>query len=118
MVFEIMPDIQNDIYYLYCYKDNVNKELIKYDIALIPDFKTSIMLNSIFRNIKENTNLDLLEESDSEEEFENNNIDKYVFLNKKIKMKCNYNYKFKKWIPFKIVEDNIELTCLANLTTK
>jgi hypothetical protein len=117
-VFELRPDIQNDIYYLYCYDNNVNKELVKYDIALIPDFKTSVILNSIFRNIKENTNLDLLEESDTEEEFEDNNINKYVNLDKKIKMKCNFNYKFKKWVPNKVVDENIELTCLENLTNK
>ena len=40
-------------------------------------------MNSIFRNIKENRNLDLLEESDDEDEFENINLDKYL-LNKKI----------------------------------
>ena len=41
-----------------------------YDIACIPDYKTSVMMNSLFRDIKENRNLDFLEESDSEEEFE------------------------------------------------
>ena len=35
-------------------------------------------MNNIFRNIKENTNLDALEESDDEEEFENISLDKYV----------------------------------------
>ena len=35
-------------------------------------------MNKLFRNIKENNNLDLLEESDSEDEFENIQLDKYV----------------------------------------
>ena len=39
-------------------------------------------MNKLFRDIKENANLDLLEESDNEEEFENVNIDRFVHLNK------------------------------------
>ena len=62
-------------------------------------------MNNLFRNIKENSNLDLLEESDDEEEFENENKDKFVFLDKTIDMICNYNYKFKKWIPIKVIDD-------------
>jgi superfamily II DNA/RNA helicase len=40
-----------------------------YDVAFIPDYSTSVMMNKLFRNIKENQNLDALEESDDEEEF-------------------------------------------------
>ena len=61
-------------------------------------------MNSIFRNIKENANLDKLEESDSEEEFENDNIDKFVYLDKSYYMVCIYNNKFKKWTPIKLAE--------------
>ena len=53
--------------------------------------------------IKENSNLDSLEESDEEEEFENIQIDKFVDLNKIIKMRCIFNYKFKKWVPVSVV---------------
>ena len=56
-------------------------------------------MNKLFRNIKENDNLDTLEESDDEEEFENISLDKYVDLNKKYIMKCEYNFSFKKWVP-------------------
>ena len=48
-------------------------------------------------------NLDLLEMSDSEEEFENINEDKFVNLKKIIYMKCKYNKKFKKWQPVELV---------------
>ena len=41
-------------------------------------------MNSLFRNIKENRNLDLLEESDDEEEFENTSLDKFVDLDKEL----------------------------------
>jgi hypothetical protein len=63
-------------------------------------------MNSIFRNIKENTNLDLLEESDDEEEFEDDRIDKFVHLNKSYKMVCQFNNKFKKWIPLRVANEN------------
>ena len=62
------------------------------------------MMNKLFRTIKENIDLDALEESDEEEEFENPNIDKFVQLDKSYKMVCNFNNKFKKWIPIKILE--------------
>jgi hypothetical protein len=95
-VFTIIPDIQNDIYKLYN-----NDEY--YDIALIPDYNTSVLMNKLFRNIKENRNLDLLEESDDETEFENINLDKYVDLSKSLKMKCVFHHKFKKWYPICVV---------------
>ena len=99
-IFTVRADLQNDVYHLYNPNDddanaNSNEPLI----ASIPDYKTSVMMNSLFRNIKENKSLDALEESDDEDEFENVNIDKFVDLSKKIKMKCVYNYKFKKWTP-------------------
>jgi hypothetical protein len=97
-IFLVKPDIQNDIYHLYGL-DN------EYDsIACIPDYKTSVMMNKLFRNIRENYDLDALEESDDEEVFENPNIDKFVNLEKSYKMICNLNTKFKKWVPIKINE--------------
>ena len=59
-------------------------------------------MNKLFRKIKENNNLDLLEESDTEEEFENINKDKYIYLDKTYLIECEYNSKFKKWIPIEI----------------
>ena len=54
-----------------------------YDLALIDSYKTSKFMNQLFRKIKENENLDLLEMSDSEEEFEDIDISKYVDLEKR-----------------------------------
>jgi hypothetical protein len=102
--FLVRAAIQNDIYDLYCMNSN---NLVKYNIACIPDYKTSVYMNSLFRNIKENVNLDTLEESDDEEDFENINLDKYVDLNKEYIMNCSYNYKFKKWVPLNISQDPI-----------
>ena len=100
-IFIVKPDIQNDIYHLYT--SNNNKEEY-YDTAYIPTYTTSVMMNKLFRNIKENENLDKLEESDDEDEFENNNIDKFVYLEKSYTMICKYNYKFKKWFPVSLVK--------------
>lgn len=97
-IFICKPDIQNDIYHLY----TTNNQYI--GLAAIPDYKTSVMMNKLFRVIKENNNLDTLEESDDEEEFENPDVDKFVYLDKSYKMLCNFNNKFKKWVPIKIVE--------------
>ena len=107
-VFQIKPEIQNDIYYLYCY-DNISQTLVHYNIAHIPDFKTSVMMNKLFRNIKENNNLDTLEESDDENEFENEKEDRFVYLDREFNMICSYNYKFKKWIPLKLVDKNMKI---------
>lgn len=101
-VFFLKPDLQNDIYYLY-QSSTTNFEVISKEIAHIPDYKTSVLMNTLFRNIKENINLDSLEESDEEDEFENIQIDKFVDLNKIIKMRCIFNYKFKKWVPVSVV---------------
>jgi hypothetical protein len=114
-VFEVRPDIKYDIYYLYCF-DNTNTELINYNIALIPDFKTSVMMNYLFRNIKENSNIDLIEESDTEEEFENIDVNKFVNLYKKITMKCSYSYKFKKWFPVSVANNADEIVSLQQLS--
>ena len=93
-VFKITAEIQNDIYII------TNGTIIDY--AHIPDYNTSVMMNKLFRNIKENENLDALEESD-DEDFENNNEDKYVYLDKQYNMLCRFNNKFKKWVPIKVV---------------
>lgn len=100
-VFKVKPDVQNDIYYLYSYDDNT-RDYVYFNIAYIPDFKTSVMMNKLFRNIKENNNLDALEESDDDEEFENGKEDRFVYLNREFNMVCSFNYKFKKWTPLRI----------------
>lgn len=103
-VFSVKPDIQNDIYHLYV--KNRLGELERHDIAMIPDYKTSVMMNKIFRKIKENQNLDALEESDDEDEFENTNEDKYVYLNKCVNMNCSFSSKFNKYVPISISSSN------------
>jgi len=103
--FKVMADIKPDIYNLYCF-DN---ELSFYGIAMIPDYKTSVFMNDLFRTIKENKNLDFLEESDDEEEFENTNEDKFVDLKKSLIMKCVYIDKFRKWKPVSIASKGSQI---------
>jgi len=98
-VFHVTPDIQNDIYHLHTYE---NGKMVLFDTAFIPDYTSSVFMNKLFRKIKENSNLDSLEESDDEEEFQNDKIDKFVYLNRTYKMLCEYNIKFKKWVPLSI----------------
>jgi hypothetical protein len=107
VVFLIKPDIQNDIYYLYCLDQNLKEE--QHSIAHVPDYNTSVMLNKLFRIIKENNNLDALEESDDEEEFENEDVSKFVHLDKSYKMICQFNHKFKKWTPIKLANEKSEI---------
>jgi hypothetical protein len=72
--------------------------------AMIPTYKSSVFLNGLFRHIKENTNLDFLEESDDEDEFENTQLDKFVDLDKKILMECVFLKRFQKWQPVKVIK--------------
>ena len=110
-VFKVRPDIKNDIYHLFTYCTTMTHSSTEeaenyYDVAYIPDYKTSVMMNKLFRNIKENANLDALEESDDEEEFENDREDKFVYLERTYDMICQYNNKFKKWTPIEVAKND------------
>jgi hypothetical protein len=98
-IFEVKADLQYDIYHLYAYGKGSAR--VYCGVASIPNCKTSSFMNSIFRNIKENRNLDAIEESDDEDDFQNMRIDKYVDLKKTISMECHFQPKFKRWIPTK-----------------
>ena len=94
--FIIKPDVQNDIYYVLHTNDDPITD--KTMIAHIPNYKTSVMMNSIFRNIKENRDLDALEESD--DEAENGETGHHVIdMNKCVRMTCVFNHRFKRWQP-------------------
>lgn len=103
--FMVKPDIQNDIYLLYY---NNHDTLTFYELADVPSYKISVMLNNLFRNIKENKNLDFLEESDSDDEFENINENKYIIKNE-LKMKCLFNKNTQKWYPIEVLDENAKI---------
>jgi len=96
VVFKVKAELGADKYMLY------TDDTKLFDQALVSSYKSSVLLNSLFRTIKENTNLDLLEESDSEDEFENTNLDRFVDLEKTVLMECVYSKRFKKWEPVKV----------------
>ena len=91
--FVVRPDAQNDIYYVLHSRDEpITANTM---IAHIPNYKTSVMMNALFRNIKENRNLDALEESDDEDEA----LTPLVDTHKCMPMSCAFNHRFKRWQP-------------------
>jgi hypothetical protein len=112
-VFVIQADLQCDIYRLYAYGSN--RVLVYYGPAAIPDYHTSVLMNGIFRNIKENRNLDYIEESDEEDEFENTDENRFVDLEKRELMECVFNHKFKKWVPLRSVKQGNMVVHISKL---
>ena len=112
IILKITADVEPDIYNLFLYKNGKEEY---YDVAHIPDYKTSVMMNKLFRNIKENHNLDALEESDNEEEFENVKEDKYVYLDRSFKMYCEYNSRFRKWVPISLADKRDKIVLFNQL---
>lgn len=104
-IFMIRPQLKCDSYDIY-----TSEQITPYGIASITDYKTSVMMNKIFRTIKENTNLDFLEESDSDSEFENINADKHVNMKKTELFRCVYIPKFKKWKPVAVCNPDSKLS--------
>jgi len=100
--FLVKADLAADIYRLFAYGRNKTREY--YGIAYIGSYETSVFMNRLFRHIKENENLDFIEESDDEEEFENVDPERFVDLEKEVLIECIFSAKFKKWIPKRVVE--------------
>jgi len=112
-IFQVMADIQFDIYHLFAY--GKNKSQVYYNVAYIPNYKTSIFMNSLFRNIKENRNLDFIEESDDEDDFQNTSPDKYVDLKKTLYLECKFHPKFKSWVPIRTVKQPCKVVHIGML---
>jgi hypothetical protein len=112
-VFKVRADVQYDVYHLFAY--GKNKEEVYYNVAYIPNLRVSVFMNRLFRRIRENENLDLVEESDDEEDFENMAIDKYVDLNKVLNIECVFHIKFKKWVPMRVVDTNTKIVHIGTL---
>jgi hypothetical protein len=96
-VLQVKASADADIYHLYC------AENVFFGTAFVPSYKASVFLNALFRRIRENINLDLLEESEDENDYEDTNVDKFVDLEKSYNMRCIYNRKFRKWQPVEVV---------------
>lgn len=111
-VFLVRPSAAVDIYYLISMDSlrNPSSHTHVTETAHIPDYATSVRMNSLFRNIKENNQLDAIEESDDEDDFEDTNPHKHVFLQREYYMECTYHKKFRKWIPVRVVDPPIRKT--------
>lgn len=111
-VFQVTADTRYDIYNLFAYGD------VFYNIAHVPGYKTSVMMNRIFRKIRENENLDYIEESDDDSDFENADCDRYVDLNKRVLMECVFSNKFKRWIPIRLANPGSRIVNISQLCCK
>lgn len=114
-VFLVCADMQFDVYHLFAY--GRNKELVYCGVSYIANYKTSIFMNSIFRKIRENENIDAIEESDDEEDFQNTDYDKYVDLEKKVQIECRYNMRFKKWEPVRKLDGSHKTVHISQLAS-
>jgi hypothetical protein len=97
-IFTVRADIQSDLYIL-------THPYSRYepDYAYIPNYRVSVFMNGLFRNIKENRNLDYMEDSDDDEDLMDLREDKYVDLKREHRMECMYHKKFRRWIPLRVV---------------
>jgi hypothetical protein len=112
-VFQVTADIQYDIYHLNAYSQQ--KKMVYYNVAYIPNYKTSVMMNRLFRTIRENENLDAIEESDDEDDFQNVTEDKYVNLQKTLLMECQFHPKFKRWVPIRVMNQQCKVVHISQL---
>ena len=96
-IFKVVADIRDDVYHLFARDTYVG-------VSYIGTRNQSKYMNSLFRNIKENINIDYGEESDDEECFQDLRVDKYVDLTREHMIECAFNRKFRMWEPIKKVE--------------
>jgi hypothetical protein len=117
-VFRVMADVQYDIYHLYACgpADHTGNPFVYYDVAYVPNYEKSVFLNGLFRNIRENQNLDYIEESDDEADFEDTRLDKYVDLTKEVWMECVFLPKFRRWVPVRVVDRREKVVHIHKLT--
>ena len=114
-VFLVSADMESDIYHLHCYDNKSASQYTYVDVAHVGTYKESKYLNGLFRNIRENDDIDLGEESEDEDMFQNMNPDKYVDLSKKVKMNCVFQNKWRRWTPVSVVSDNARVVNIHEL---
>ncbi len=101
-VFRVVADIRDDVYHMFAY--GAQETNVYVNVLYIGTRQQSKYMNSLFRNIKENINIDYGEESDDEETFQDMRLDKYVDLTREHNIECMFNRKFRMWEPVKKVE--------------
>jgi hypothetical protein len=100
-VFRVVADIRDDVYHMFAYSGSNS---VYVNVAYIGTREQSKYMNSLFRKIKENINIDYGEESDDEETFQDMRVDKYVDLACEHMVECAFNRKFRMWEPIRKVE--------------
>jgi hypothetical protein len=101
-VFRVVADVRDDVYHLFAHGGQDTNVYV--NVLYIGTRQQSKYMNSLFRNIKENINIDYGEESDDEEIFQDMRLDKYVDLTREHNVECVFNRKFRMWDPTKKVE--------------
>ena len=121
VVFNITADPQLDLYHLYAYGGDTSGQ-VYCGLACVQSLKTSVFMNRLFRQIRENGNLDLAEESEDESDFENTDTHKYVNLDAIIPVECAFNNRHKKWTPVRLAKKEERVIhiekLVGNSTTK
>jgi hypothetical protein len=111
--FKVIALPEADSYELYTINKNTNN-CEYYENMLISSYTKSVMMNKLFRVIKENINLDFLEESDDEDNEDNED---FIIKDKYIIMKCKYSINFNKWEPLcaNDIQTNNEISYTQNI---
>jgi hypothetical protein len=113
-IFRAVADIRDDVYHLFAYEKDAPSAYV--GVAYIGTRVQSKYMNSLFRKIRENINIDYGEESEDEEYFQDLRIDKYVNLACDYKIECVFNKRFRMWEPVKKV-DNGRYTHIGELVS-
>ncbi len=113
--FFVQADIQDDVYHLFAYNPKSPNKKQYLDIAFIATLKDSIFMNKLFRKIRENDNIELGEESEDEDMFQNIRPDKYVDTNKTLKIRCKFMPKWRKWTPVALAKPDANVVPMSAL---
>lgn len=101
--FKVTAEMQPDVYSLWVYHPRT-RTTEKWGAAYVSDIRTSQQLNRLFRYIREMDNLDYIEESDDESDFEDARADKHVNLSIAYSILCQWVPYCNKWQPVRIDE--------------
>ena len=116
-VFTVIPRVEQDVYELRCIASSLNTRY-----AAVQTLAESIVLNKLFRRIRENDDIDLAEMSEDEEDFENVDPRKFV-QSRQLRMECTYVKCLRKWRPLKVTRDPEStnkdvIQCESNYSTR
>jgi hypothetical protein len=94
-VFRVRAAPQQDVYELYARARQGALQF--YDIASVQTLRESRALNGMFRVVRESEDLDLAEESDDEELFQNMREDKYLRIGAEVDIECEFDARVRRW---------------------